>query len=50
MIVISLLFAAIGVTIIIGLGVDSTAALLLLPYLAWILFAAALNARILTMN
>ena len=50
MIVISLLFAAIGVTVIIGLGVDSTAALLLLPYLAWILFAAALNARILTMN
>jgi tryptophan-rich sensory protein len=50
MIVISALVVAIGITILIALQVDRTAAVLLVPYFAWILFATALNARILALN
>jgi tryptophan-rich sensory protein len=50
LIVILLLVVAIAVTIASAIKVNYFAAALLLPYLAWILFAAALNGRIVSLN
>jgi hypothetical protein len=50
LIVILLLVVAIAVTIVAADKVNHLAAALLLPYLAWTLFAAALNARIVSLN
>jgi benzodiazapine receptor len=50
LIVITLLIIALVATIAASAKVDTAAAALLLPYLAWTLFAAALNARILSLN
>ncbi|MGM4895978.1 tryptophan-rich sensory protein [Tardiphaga sp. 37S4] len=50
LIVILLLVVAIAVTIATAIKVNYFAAALLLPYLAWILFAAALNGRIVSLN
>ena len=44
------LWASIVATIIAFVGVNTTAALLLLPYLAWVSFATALNFRIWQLN
>jgi tryptophan-rich sensory protein len=44
------LWTSIVATIIAFLPVDTTAALLLLPYLAWVSFATALNFRIWQLN
>jgi benzodiazapine receptor len=50
LIVILLLVVAIAVTIVTANKVNHLAAALLLPYLAWTSFAAALNARIVSLN
>jgi tryptophan-rich sensory protein len=50
LIVILLLVVAIAVTIATAIKVNYFAAALLLPYLAWTLFAAALNGRIVSLN
>ncbi len=44
------LLAAIGATIVTTLHVSRTAALLLVPYLAWVAYATALNAAIFRLN
>jgi benzodiazapine receptor len=50
LIVILLLVVAIAATIYASSNVDRLAAWLLTPYLAWTVFAAALNARIVSLN
>lgn len=50
MVVISLLVLALAFTIFTAFETDLLAGLLLVPYLVWICFAAALNARILMLN
>lgn len=50
LIIILLLDLALAATILAGFQVDRFAATLLLPYLAWTLFATALTARIWTTN
>lgn len=50
LIVILLLDVALAATVVLAFQVDRIAAVLLLPYIAWSLFATALNARIWTMN
>jgi tryptophan-rich sensory protein len=50
LIVILLLVVAIAVTIASAIKVNYFAAALLLPYLAWTLFAAVLNGRIVSLN
>jgi tryptophan-rich sensory protein len=48
--IIVLLFTCIAVLIWLFLRIDRTAALLLLPYAAWVLFASALNLAIVLLN
>jgi translocator protein len=50
MVVISLLVVALTFTVFTAFETDLLAGSLLVPYLAWICFAAALNARILMLN
>jgi benzodiazapine receptor len=50
LIVIVVLLAAIVVTILAFRRVSGTAALLLVPYLAWVALATLLNASILSLN
>lgn len=50
LIVIILLDVALAATIVVGFQVDRNAAILLLPYIAWTLFATVLNGRIWTLN
>jgi tryptophan-rich sensory protein len=50
LVVIALLDLALVLTVVLFWRVRRTAALLLLPYLAWILFATALNAGFLRLN
>jgi translocator protein len=45
-----LLDVALAATIVVGFQVDRNAAILLLPYIAWTLFATVLNGRIWTLN
>lgn len=48
--VIVLLAITLAATILVSAFVDKLSAALLLPYIAWVVFAAALNARIWTLN
>jgi translocator protein len=50
LIVITLLWLAILLTIVLFVGISKLAALLLLPYLVWVSFAVALNAAIVDLN
>jgi translocator protein len=47
---IALLWASIAITIVVFWDVSTSAALLLLPYIAWVSIAAALNASIWSLN